>query len=162
MRICLIVSLCAGCSSAPPAPATPVESVPQSDTIQSSKLTAPVDLVRDEWGIPHIYGANLPDVAFAEGYVMGQDRLIQMDLARHQGDGTLTELFGTTIPSLLDSDVAIRTHHLRAQAQASFDMMKASSDPNDQLLAQSLGRFADGVNAYLADLQSGAHGYSLP
>jgi penicillin amidase len=141
-------------------PTSPVESIMQTDTVQSSSLSAPVDLVRDEWGIPHIYGANFPDVAFAEGYVMGQDRLVQMDLARHQADGTLTELFGVSIPSLLDSDVSIRAHHLRATATTAFMQLQASSDPTDKLIAAALTSFAAGVNAYLADLRSGK--FSLP
>src|SRR4030095_2092939 len=127
-RAWIPLCIAAGCSSSPPtSPASPGEAVLLTDTVQSSQLSAPVDLVRDEYGIPHIYGANIADVAFAEGYVMAQDRLIQMRLPRPQGDGTLTELFGATIPSLLDSDVAIRAHHLRATAQTAFDAMKVST-----------------------------------
>ncbi len=167
MKRALLFVICAGCGSSTATDMmmggdTPVSSVPLGDTIQASQLKGPVDVVRDEFGVPHIYGGDIADVAYAEGYMMAADRLVQMDLARHQGDGTLTELFGVAIPSLLDSDVAIRAHHLRAQAQAAFDAMKTSSDPSDQALVASLGRFADGVNAYLSDLRSGAHGWSLP
>src|SRR5262245_53273834 len=67
------VAALAACDQPPlpllPGELTPVESIPSSDTITSDKLTAPVDVVRDEWGIPHIYGKSFPDVAFAQGYI---------------------------------------------------------------------------------------------
>src|SRR5262249_47985340 len=93
-----IVVGCAACSSSPMAPmdAMPpsgVAQVPLTSTVHADGLSAPVDLVRDEWGIPHIYGESLLDVAFAQGYVMAEDRLVMMDLARHLAEGTLSELF---------------------------------------------------------------------
>src|SRR5438552_12937829 len=92
---------------------TPVEEVSLGATLENPALSAPVDLVRDEWGIPHIYGWNIADVAFAQGYVMAQDRMVLMDLARHQADGTLTELVGELSPTVIDGDIAMRAHHLR-------------------------------------------------
>jgi penicillin amidase len=147
--------LAAACSTQ-----SPVETLPVTTTFHNDALTSNVDLIRDEWGIPHIYGDNLPDVAFVEGYVMGMDRLVQMDLVRHNAAGTLTELGGAISPGLFDGDVRMRTHHLRSTAQAAWDELSMSSDPDDQLLTQTLTSFAAGVNAYLADLQAG--NYSLP
>lgn len=141
-------------------PWSPVESVPLSDTIAVPGLSAPVDVVRDAWGVPHIYGTSSPDVAFAQGYLMAHDRLPQMDLARHNADGTLGLLVGTLSPAVLDTDIKMRMHHMRATAQQAFDALKASSDPADGDLVKFLGRFADGVNAYIADLQAGK--YTLP
>ncbi len=141
-------------------PATPVESIPLSSTVIASSLSAPVDVVRDQWGIPHVYGANLPDVSFGQGYAQASDRLIQMDLLRRNAEGTLAELVGTLSSTVVDGDISMRVHHLRSTAQASFDMLKQSTDPVDQELVASLTSFAAGVNAYAADLQAG--NYSIP
>ena len=45
-------------------------------------LTASVEVLRDEWGIPHIYASSLHDLFFAQGYVHAQERLWQMELNR--------------------------------------------------------------------------------
>ena len=140
--------------------ATPVESVPLSSTVESAAITAPIDVVRDEWGIPHVYGSSLQDVAFAQGYTVAQDRLVQMDLLRRNAEGTLAELVGGLSESVVDGDIAMRVHHLRATSQAAFDQLKASKSADDQLLVAALGRFADGVNAYAEDLKAG--NFSIP
>ena len=78
----------------------PVDDIPQTDVIKNPALSGNVDVVRDVWGIPHIYGDNEADVAFAQGYVTAQDRMLQMDLTRHSAAGTLAELLGDISPSL--------------------------------------------------------------
>src|SRR5258706_8700421 len=92
---------------------SPVEAVPIGETLRGARLSAPVDIVRDEWGNPHIYGETLADVAYGQGYIVARDRFIQMDLARHQAGGTIAELAGELSPGTLDGDAAIRAHHLR-------------------------------------------------
>jgi len=57
-------------------------------------LQEPVEIVRDEWGIPHIYAQNDDDLFFAQGYVMAQDRLWQMEMWRRWHEGRLAEIFG--------------------------------------------------------------------
>jgi len=57
-------------------------------------LRAPVEVIRDAWGVPHIYAANNDDLFFAQGYVQAQDRLFQMDLNRRLGLGRLAEVTG--------------------------------------------------------------------
>ena len=57
--------------------------LPQLDgTIIVAGLQAPVSVIRDTHGVPHITAANLEDLFFAQGYVTAQDRLWQMDLTR--------------------------------------------------------------------------------
>ena len=38
-------------------------------------LKEPVEIIRDKWGVTHIYARNQDDLFFAQGYVVGQDRL---------------------------------------------------------------------------------------
>ncbi len=132
----------------------PVDDIPQTDTVKNAALVGNVDVVRDQWGIPHIYGDNEGDVAFAQGYVTAQDRLLQMDLTRHSAAGTLAELLGDLSPALIDSDIQMRAHHFTQTCTQAWQTLSSSTDPQDQTTAKMLTSFAAGVNAYIADLQS--------
>ncbi|HEY7955637.1 MAG TPA: penicillin acylase family protein, partial [Polyangia bacterium] len=145
----------AGCTHA-----SPVASIPETDHVENPALSGPVDVVRDEQGIPHIYAGSIEDASFVEGYLMGEDRLVEADLARHSAEGTLAEIGGDLSPSLIDSDILMRMHHMKKTAEDEFTALKASTDPSAQLLVRSLGKFAAGMNAYVADLKSGR--YTLP
>src|SRR5688572_29566811 len=57
-------------------------------------LQKPVAVIRDKWGIPHIYAQNVDDLFFAQGYVTAQDRLWQMEWWRRQREGRLAEILG--------------------------------------------------------------------
>jgi penicillin amidase len=63
-------------------------------TIRLSGLHRPVQVIRDRWGVPHIYAENSQDLFFAQGYVHAQDRLWQMEFNRRIGHGRLSEIFG--------------------------------------------------------------------
>jgi penicillin amidase len=115
-----------------------------------------VHVARDVYGVAHIHGRSLRDVAFVQGYVMAHDRLPQMDILRRFGAGTLAELFGALDPSVIDTDLEMRMHRMQPLAQETFDQLKASSDPLDADVVSLLERFADGVNAYAGDLGKGA------
>src|SRR5262249_35481312 len=52
---------------------SPVAAVPVTEMFRASTLSAPVDIVRDVWGNPHIYGQTLADVTFAQGYIVARD-----------------------------------------------------------------------------------------
>lgn len=138
-----------------PPPPSPIERIPATSTITAPSLSAPVNVVRDEWGVPHIYGQSLPDVAYAQGFITASDRLVQMELTRHQADGTVSLVVGGLLPTTIDDDIRMRVHHLRATANAELAQLRASTDAVDQELVLALTRYADGVNAYLGELQAG-------
>lgn len=64
------------------------------ETLEVPGLSAPVEVFRDRWGIPHIYARTDLDLFLAQGYVHAQDRLWQMELQRRLGHGRLAEVFG--------------------------------------------------------------------
>lgn len=148
-----LLLLTVACAVKPP----PVQSVPQTGSITAPGLSAPVDVVRDEEGVPHIYGANLNDAVWVEGFVMAQDRWIEMDLGRRLAEGRLAEILGVAEPSLIDQDIQMRMQNLEGTAMASFAAMQASTDPNDQRIVQMFQQFTLGVNAYLAGLKTGKY-----
>ena len=58
-----------------------------TSTLQATGLLAPVEIVRDTWGIPHVRAQSEHDVFFAQGFVTAQDRLWQMDYDRQRALG---------------------------------------------------------------------------
>lgn len=151
-----LLTLLLGCVSAcSDDPLGPLRDIPVGDTVSAACADAPVEIFRDEYGIPHIYAGSLNDAVCAQGYVMAQDRLVQMDLARRLASGTLAELLGGLDESLVDRDIAMRVHHMRATATQVWDALTASADPEDVRQVQVLQRFAAGVNAALDELKAG-------
>jgi penicillin amidase len=115
-------------------------SYPQTrGSVQVDGLTASVEIVRDEYGIPHIYAETAEDLFFAQGYVHAQDRYWQMEFWRRIGMGRLSELFGE---STLSSDIFLRTMGFARFAQQEY----AQLDPETRLIVDS---YAEGVNAYV-------------
>ena len=57
-------------------------------------MREPVEIIRDKWGVTHIYAKNQDDMFFAQGYVMGQDRLWQLYMWRMEHEGRLAEILG--------------------------------------------------------------------
>lgn len=102
-------------------------------------LSSSVEIIRDRWGVPHIYAGSPHDLFFAQGFVHAQDRLWQMELNRRTATGRLSELFG---PVALDTDRAVRTFGFHRLGAA--DWSNADGDTRDTLQA-----YAEGVNAYL-------------
>ncbi len=121
---------------------TAAESFPQIDgEIQLDGLDGPVDVYRDDFGVPHIYATSQHDLFFAQGYVHAQDRFWQMDFWRHQGAGRLSELLGA---NLLETDQFLRTLGWERVARAELE----AAAPGLRAVLES---YAEGVNAYLAD-----------
>ncbi len=102
-------------------------------------LSAPVEVFRDAWGIPHVYAANLHDLFFAQGFIHAQDRLFQMELNRRTALGRLSELFG---PLALDTDRTSLTFGFNRLGRADWEQA-------DEGLRQAIGDYTEGVNAYL-------------
>ncbi len=122
-------------------------SFPQtSGELTLSGLDSAVDIYRDGYGIPQIYGKTTHDLFYAQGYVHAQDRFWQMDFWRHIGSATLSEMFGS---SQVDTDIFLRTLGWARVAQQELDAM-----PADEM--SLLNAYADGVNAYLDDHKGAA------
>jgi penicillin amidase len=110
-------------------------------TATSPGLSAEVEIIRDNWGIPHIYAETSYDLFFAQGYTQAQDRWWQMEFSRHIGGGRIQELTGQN-DSVMGSDVFIRVSGWRAAAQRDLD----AAVPEEVAVLQA---FADGVNSYI-------------
>jgi penicillin G amidase len=100
-------------------------------------LRAPVTVLRDDRGVPHVVAQNEHDLFFAQGYVEGSDRLFQMDLLRRFVEGELAGVFGR---AALSSDERERAVPVRAIVAAQWRALDARSK-------ETLGAFSEGVNA---------------
>lgn len=103
-------------------------------------LDQDVTVTRDEKGVPHIFAKTDADLYRAQGYVQAQDRLFQMDLARRQASGRLSEIIGE---ATINTDKHFRTFSLRNAAEIS---LAAYDDESKQVLEW----YAEGVNAFIA------------
>ena len=100
-----------------------------------------VEIVRDKFGVPHIYARNTYDLFFAQGFVQAQDRLWQMEMYRRTYEGTLSEIMG---PSYVSHDRLSRLLKFRGPFD---DREWTSYHPQGKLIFVA---FADGVNAFIA------------
>ncbi len=114
-------------------------------------VIAPVSIDRDALGVPTIEAANRVDLAYALGFVHGQDRFFQMDLSRRLAAGELAEVFG---PVALDQDKKARLFRFREVARAALQQ----ATPEQRAVLEA---YARGVNAGLASLHSRPFEYWL-
>lgn len=113
---------------------------PVEGRIAIAGVSAPVRVVRDRWGVPHIFAPSRDDVFLAQGFVQAQDRLFQMDLWRRSSQGRLAEVLGA---NFIERDAMTR----RLQYHADPDAEWASYGPETRAIAES---FVAGINAWVA------------
>ncbi len=117
------------------------QSLPQTKgEIRLAGLSSAAEILRDRYGIPHIFAGNLADASFALGYVHAQDRLWQMEMSRRIAAGRLAEIVG---PGALETDRFLRTLGVRRAAEANLRTLDAET-------RALLEAYAAGVNAFLA------------
>lgn len=118
--------------------------LPQVDgTLRVPGLSAPVTVIRDQHGVPHITASTMQDLLFAQGYVSAQDRLWEMDMTRRYGRGELAEILG---PDYVKSDRVQRVLGMRDIAERAV----AEMSPEEKALADA---YARGVNAFIDSAQ---------
>ena len=106
-------------------------------TISGLRVRAPVVILRDDRGVPHVIAGNEHDLFFAQGYAEGSDRLFQMDTLRRYILGELAQVYGSRA---LSTDETERAIPVRTMVQTQWQRLPARS-------REILGAFSDGVNA---------------
>ena len=109
-------------------------------TLKLAGLQKPVNVLRDKWGVAHIYAQNQHDLFFAQGFVAAQDRLFQMELWKRSGQGRLAEVIG---PSGLYRDINARLLRYRGDQKADYE----SYSPDTYEILEA---FTGGINANIA------------
>ncbi|MBC7804338.1 MAG: penicillin acylase family protein [Candidatus Parcubacteria bacterium] len=117
------------------------QSLPQTKgEIRVAGLGASAEILRDRYGIPHIFAASLEDASFALGFVHAQDRLWQMEMSRRIAAGRVSEIVGA---GGLETDRFLRTLGVRRSAAANLKNL-------DEETRKLLEAYAAGVNAFIS------------
>jgi penicillin G amidase len=106
-------------------------------TVTGLALQAPVEILRDARGVPHVRAKNEHDLFFADGYVEAQDRLFQLDLLRRFVYGDLSEVLGR---ATLSADEEARVVPVAQIVERQYETVS----PHERAILQA---FSDGVNA---------------
>ncbi|MEF3047684.1 penicillin acylase family protein [Pseudotabrizicola sp. L79] len=115
-------------------------------------LTAPVEIVRNNDNVPHIFGETDDDVFYALGFAHAQDRLWQMSMLRRTAQGRLSEVFGNRTVKI---DELMRRYDL-------YTLALQSVEAQDAPTRAALEAYARGVNAWIGQINSGARGRGAP
>lgn len=114
--------------------------LPQLDgSVVVTGLKSQVTVERDNWGVPHIRAGSVEDLAEAQGYVLAQDRLWQMDLLRRAARGQLSEVLG---PVTLGIDKDFRVLNFSRAAERDWGMMRPE-------VRSVLEAYARGINLFI-------------
>ncbi len=111
------------------------------ETLRVAGLKESVEILKDRWGISHIYAKNESDLFFAQGYNVARDRLFQLELWRRQATGTVAEILGK---KELRRDIGNRLFMFRGDLTQELNWYH----PRGASLIQS---FVNGINAYIAE-----------
>ena len=123
-----------------------------SETLTVAGLSAPVEIVRDNANVPHVFGESDADVFYGLGLAHAQDRMWQMLMLRRTAQGRLSELFGDrTVPV----DDLLRRFDL-------YNLATRSVAAQDDYTRAALEAYADGVNAWFGEVNAGARGRGAP
>ncbi|MEO1488698.1 MAG: penicillin acylase family protein [Pseudomonadota bacterium] len=114
-----------------------------SGEIALAGIKAPVRVMRDRNAMPYIYAESLDDAVRAQGFVMGQDRLFQLEMAKRAATGRLAEVLGAgEADAILNLDREARTIDFKRLARKQEAILAPSS-------RAILSSYLDGLNAYI-------------
>ncbi|MFX0122449.1 MAG: penicillin acylase family protein [Candidatus Hodarchaeota archaeon] len=116
-----------------------------SGTITLDGIENVVTIIRDEWGIPHIYAKTQKDAAFALGYCHAYDRMFQMEITVRTGMGLMSEVMGN---KSLEDDIWYETVGIEKAAQEMLDTFKKERETDSDLdmMLIFLDAYCEGVN----------------
>jgi penicillin amidase len=120
-----------------------VHAQPAATTLRAEGLAQPVEIVRDRWGVNHIYAQTEGDLFFAQGYAAARDRLFQFEMWRRQATGTVAEMLGRRE---LKRDLGARLHTFRGDLDAELNHYH----PRGKAIVDA---FVRGINAYVAETE---------
>ena len=142
--------LAVGSFLAATAPLAAVAALPAQEKLAAPGLTDTVEILKDRWGISHIYAKNENDLFFAQGYNAARDRLFEFEIFRRRADGSMSEILG---PKEINRDIGARQFMYRGD----LDKELAVYHPHGRAIFES---FVKGVNAYID--QANKNPASLP
>ena len=123
-----------------------------TETLTLPGLEQPVEILKDVWGISHIYAETEQDLFFAQGYSAARDRLFQLEVWRAQATGTVARILG---PRAIERDHGTRLFRFRGDLQQELNHYHPRG-------AAIIGAFVDGVNARIDEMNRNPDALPLP
>src|SRR5256885_5796333 len=122
-----------------------------SDIARTETPEPGVSVLRDTFGVPHIYGDTRSTAIFGAGYVSAEDRLFEMDVLRHVGEGHLSEFLGPSAANLQMDEASYQVAgYAPDELQAQVDRLKQYGADGQQVI-QDVTDFVAGINARIGD-----------
>ena len=109
---------------------------------QIDGLLDEVEVLRDKYGINHIYANNQNDLFFMQGYLAAKDRLFQFEIWRRQATGTVSEIFGE---EELDRDIGTRLFKFRGNMEDELNHYHKDG-------FEIVSSFVSGINKYIEEI----------
>ena len=113
-----------------------------AQTLNVQGLEESVEILRDKWGVNHIYANNQNDLFFAQGYAAAKDRLFQFEIWRRQATGTVAEILGERE---LKRDIGTRLFKFRGDMTTEMDYYHEDG-------SEIITAYTNGVNAYINEI----------
>ncbi|MCG8414026.1 MAG: penicillin acylase family protein [Pseudomonadales bacterium] len=129
-----------------------VSSAQSSERLTVEGLQQPVEILKDRWGISHIYAETEHDLFFAQGYSAARDRLFQFEIWRAQATGTTAEILG---PKAIERDHGMRLFKFRGAMAEEMNHYHPRG-------VDIIGAFVHGVNAYIDEAMENPDNLPLP
>ncbi len=114
----------------------------EENKIVTPGLTESVEILRDEWGVNHIYANNQHDLFFAQGYAAAKDRLFQFEIWRRQATGTVAAILG---PDELKRDIGTRLFQYRGNLKEELNHYHEDG-------FEIISAYTEGVNSYIEEI----------
>ena len=115
-----------------------------SNSIELGGILDEVEVLRDNYGINHIYANNQNDLFFMQGYLAAKDRLFQFEIWRRQATGTVSEIFGE---AELERDIGTRLFKFRGDIK---DELNHYHEDGLEIVSS----FVSGVNKYIEEVNT--------
>ena len=113
-----------------------------SNSIELGGILDKVEVLRDNYGINHIYANNQNDVFFMQGYLAAKDRLFQFEIWRRQATGSVSEIFGE---DELERDIGTRLFKFRGDIKEELNHYHEDG-------FEIVSSFVSGVNKYIEEV----------
>ena len=120
--------------------------LPAAERLNIEGLRDEVTVIRDEWGVPHIYATYEEDMFFAQGYCQAQDRLFQMDMLRRQVRGKLSEILGD---DYLSTDKFMLATGMETWAINTVNNLEEMQENGTITIVPKIERYVDGINYFI-------------
>ena len=129
--------------------------VQPQNVVSTESPEAGLTIVRDQYGVPHIYGQTRAQVMFGTGYAGAEDRLFLMDVLRHAAEGQLATFAGGSLSNReMDETQWGIAPYTTADLQSQIDLAPTLYGSQGSQLVQDGQNFVDGINAYIARIDN--------